>query len=490
MIGSLRGEAYKAGISELDLLGIDHPNTTYFKITLFLTAVSLVARYYLLFTKHPQFRKLVSILLLIDWPVAMCLALALGVVGIVGPLITTGLISWGISCAVWVTYMQKSKRVRVTFENCIEEVELNTANIVVPAPKMVNVYPVNSPRAIPSPASAPTSTVNQSPPQNQPIQSNIAARAVTVSSAPDDLWAQALAEYDSGSRNQGLWARLFSDAQGNEAAVKANYMRIRVDEMQQVIAIEKAKQSVDISHEQHETIDNSIPEKQVEVKIDSNLGESLPFLVMKWLPWLGVVLAILGILFFLGKNSSETNQSARADIPVLNPAPPTAPVPNLNQATNLGAKSEEMQREAHADAKATSMEIPKFINFPVQTYSGTYAKVELTKQDSAFRTRLLDSFQSPINFAGEYTLTLWGCGMDCIMGAAVSKRTGMVVWLPGTVCCWKGSGKNIEYRSNSKLIVLGGLINEEGKHAAHFYELKNDVFVPILSTPVTEVENK
>ena len=85
-----------------------------------------------------------------------------------------------------------------------------------------------------APSVTPASTFNQTLPPNQPIQANFAASTASRSGTTDDLWAQALAEYDSSSRNQGLWARLFSEAQGNEAAVKANYLRIRVDEMQQV----------------------------------------------------------------------------------------------------------------------------------------------------------------------------------------------------------------------------------------------------------------
>jgi hypothetical protein len=54
----------------------------------------------------------------------------------------------------------------------------------------------------------------------------------------DDLWEQALNEYDSSARKQGLWARLFSEAQENEAIVKANYLRIRVEEIKHLIFIE------------------------------------------------------------------------------------------------------------------------------------------------------------------------------------------------------------------------------------------------------------
>jgi hypothetical protein len=69
----------------------------------------------------------------------------------------------------------------------------------------------------------------------------------------DDLWEQALNEYDSSARKQGLWARLFSESEGNETLVKANYLRIRVDEMQQSIGLEKERieteRKIAIAHE-------------------------------------------------------------------------------------------------------------------------------------------------------------------------------------------------------------------------------------------------
>lgn len=76
-------------------------------------------------------------------------------------------------------------------------------------------------------------------PPSRSIQANFATTSATSSITLDDLWAQALTEYESGSRNQGLWARLFSESEGNDTLVKVNYLRIRVDEMQQLIAIEK-----------------------------------------------------------------------------------------------------------------------------------------------------------------------------------------------------------------------------------------------------------
>lgn len=49
----------------------------------------------------------------------------------------------------------------------------------------------------------------------------------------EPLYAQALHEIDGGRRVDGLWARCFSDASGDEKVAKANYIKIRVKQLQQ-----------------------------------------------------------------------------------------------------------------------------------------------------------------------------------------------------------------------------------------------------------------
>lgn len=238
ILGSVRNEAFDAGMSELELLAISHPNVTNLKLTLFFTLTSFAIRCYLLFSKHPQFRKFVSILLFLDWPIAVCMALMTGSVGVVGSLFAVPMVSWVISCAVWITYLQKSRRVRVTFENCIKDNEVQNQQTSVPS-QIIPAQPI-----LPSP------TVSTN------VRPDVVAKTVITppslhlqnssTDSDDYLWEQALYEYDSNTRKQGLYARLFSESEGNETLVKANYLRIRVDEMQQSIALEKER--IDTEH--------------------------------------------------------------------------------------------------------------------------------------------------------------------------------------------------------------------------------------------------
>lgn len=129
---------------------------------------------------------------------------------------------------------------------------------------------------------------------------------------------------------------------------------------------------------------------------------------------------------------------------------------------------------------------PKFTDYPVNhLYVGPHANVALaTSEERAYRTRLREASKQDVNFAGEYVLTTWGCGSTCLTGAVVSLRTGYVVFLPGTVCCWEGKGERLSFQSNSRLIIARGIIDEESEHGLHFYEFTRGSFKHIRTVPV------
>lgn len=57
------------------------------------------------------------------------------------------------------------------------------------------------------------------------------------SSAPIDdekLWEEALAELNSPNKNEGLWAKCFSEANGDEAKARAQYLSLKVAKLKQV----------------------------------------------------------------------------------------------------------------------------------------------------------------------------------------------------------------------------------------------------------------
>ena len=185
----------------------------------------------------------------------------------------------------------------------------------------------------------------------------------------------------------------------------------------------------------------------------------------KWLLGIAAVIGLLWLISFSNGNKS-----------------PTAP------AHEASSQTKNSDRGAGPN-RTTELLAPKFSEYLSDIYDGPRAKVNLlTDFDKNFRTRIRNTQSQPINFAGEYILSTWGCGTSCLMGVAVSARTGQVVELPGSVCCWKGAGERTIFKKNSRLLVLAGLINENGQHGAHFYELKNNEFIHIKTIPVKEDE--
>ncbi len=141
-------------------------------------------------------------------------------------------------------------------------------------------------------------------------------------------------------------------------------------------------------------------------------------------------------------------------------------------------------------APSKQMSTPQFADYSSlgQVYKGKPAPVVLRSQDDRyFRTRLRNSSKEPSNFAGEYSLAIWGCGTSCLMGAAVHLKTGNVIFMPGTISNWQGEGDSLNFQLKSRLLIASGYINEEGKHGRHYYEFTGRTFKHI-KTVITPTE--
>ncbi len=112
-------------------------------------------------------------------------------------------------------------------------------------------------------------------------------------------------------------------------------------------------------------------------------------------------------------------------------------------------------RDATAQRRA-----PRFEDYPVKkVYRNRNARLRLTDDDRAFRTRLREAAKRRPNFAGRYVLTAWGCGAGCQAGAAVDLRTGRVHWLPHQATLDYDAGLDFEpirFRPDSRLIIIFG----------------------------------
>lgn len=231
-LGAANVEAYKAGMTFGELLTIDHPAALYLKAALGLQAAMIVIIYWLLFSKHPSFRKTTSALLLAGWPVVALLGVIQPFPGLVNAL-AVGFFSWALSCGVWVTYLQRSRRVRITFEHCVATDGQGNAHCVVPSERPSVVTPLAHGTREPQPAPA-----WSAPPEVAHADQSTRP----VGAVEEEFWSNALAEFEGPSQRPGVWARAYAEAQGNEAVAKAAYLRYRASELERQ-AKERAREA-------------------------------------------------------------------------------------------------------------------------------------------------------------------------------------------------------------------------------------------------------
>lgn len=118
-VSELRAAAFQAGMSEFELLGIDHPFVTLLKSVLVIYFVFASTVLWSLLARHAKFRLIATTAFASLWPCVFLVSFALPETPGVAESLVAGTIPWVISCIIWITYLHRSKRVRVTFDSCI-----------------------------------------------------------------------------------------------------------------------------------------------------------------------------------------------------------------------------------------------------------------------------------------------------------------------------------------------------------------------------------
>lgn len=300
--GHTNNVARDYGYTLSEFFSVSHPIVTYTKVAVFVHTGFSGVILFCLFAQYQGFRLLSSWLLALSVPVVFFLgreALVLPGMGAVAAQATISWLFWG---TVWVAYLNRSKRVRVTFEHMVQgplpaapassgsmdatparqqnrRIEPTSAPLAPAQGQSTSsaAAPSTAPSSEPSMAPASASAVQraaalappadamatayspnfelqdveQEPPegfaptrkvpprtqadQAQPVVAAVTAGAAlsTASEFEDDemLWAQAHQEFESPKRREGLWARSFAKANGNEAQAKALYLEARVKEL-------------------------------------------------------------------------------------------------------------------------------------------------------------------------------------------------------------------------------------------------------------------
>lgn len=100
-----------------------------------------------------------------------------------------------------------------------------------------------------------------------------------------------------------------------------------------------------------------------------------------------------------------------------------------------------------------------FDRYKTELYNGKLAKPDFNSypDEKRFTTRIIEECKNGINFAGRYTLVIWGCGSPCQSGVIVDRINGKIY---SNYFSTFGS----EFKKDSRMIILNsGLIDENTK---------------------------
>ncbi|HEX8499956.1 MAG TPA: hypothetical protein VF659_05135 [Pyrinomonadaceae bacterium] len=128
-------------------------------------------------------------------------------------------------------------------------------------------------------------------------------------------------------------------------------------------------------------------------------------------------------------------------------------------------------RKARAERPA-----PRFEDYPArEVYRGPVAPVRLdSPRARMFRTRLSEDSRSGPNFAGRYTVVVWGCGTGCAQMGVVDSKTGRVFFPPLEYTdipdMEDEAARSQWFRLDSRLLrVTRNYYDGAGGYAAYYY---------------------
>jgi hypothetical protein len=107
-----------------------------------------------------------------------------------------------------------------------------------------------------------------------------------------------------------------------------------------------------------------------------------------------------------------------------------------------------------------------FDNYKVELYKGELAAPDFTTNQEAKRyiTRIKEGCKNGINFAGKYTLVIWGCGSPCQSGVVVDRASGKI---------YSGyfSTYGSEFKKESRMIILNSALIDQNTKLISFHNI-------------------
>lgn len=204
VIGGVVGAVLINEISLGRFLALDIPSIRFLIGNYVISVLATAIICWLLFSKHQSFRSVSSAVLLGIWPAEV-------LVGILEPspeatkALALSFLPNALSCAVWVTYLQRSKRVRVTFEHSVKMSQGDVAG-------------TSSLPSAPKTREAQTDTLVVD--VTQPSQK-------TTDAYEDRLYTQIAQELEANTVDKGLWTKAFAQARGDDKQTRVLYIQTR-----------------------------------------------------------------------------------------------------------------------------------------------------------------------------------------------------------------------------------------------------------------------
>ncbi|HVF45406.1 MAG TPA: hypothetical protein VM936_20435 [Pyrinomonadaceae bacterium] len=119
---------------------------------------------------------------------------------------------------------------------------------------------------------------------------------------------------------------------------------------------------------------------------------------------------------------------------------------------------------------------PRFEDYPVrEVYRGPVAAVRLdSRRARMFRTRLREDSRAGPNFAGRYTVVIWGCGTGCAQMGVVDSKTGRVHFPPVEYMdipdMEDAAARSQWFRLDSRMLrITRDYYDGAGGHTAYYY---------------------
>lgn len=131
---------------------------------------------------------------------------------------------------------------------------------------------------------------------------------------------------------------------------------------------------------------------------------------------------------------------------------------------------------------------PQYQDFSVTNiFKGKPAAVDLSSHPQArtYRTQLRRQAAEGPNFAGHYKIAIWGCGSSCQAFAIVDSQTGRAYFPPDlpfvSHVSWDGDDFGLQFRLDSRLLVLHGSPKEEPRVGTFYYLWQTNTLTLIRS---------